>query len=57
MIAGFLIVSQRIFLLSKVIVAATWFEGNYSEYEADRAERLGEDAVINPHRIKYKKLG
>ena len=36
---------------------ATWFEGNYSEYEADRAERLGEDAVINPHRIKYKKLG
>ncbi len=36
---------------------ATWFEGNYSEYEADRIERLGEDAAINPHRIKYKKLG
>ena len=33
----------------------TWFEGNYSEYEADRIERLGEEA-INPHRIKYKKL-
>ena len=37
--------------------STTWFEGNYSEYEADRTERLGEDAVINPHRIKYKKLG
>ncbi len=34
---------------------ATWFEGNYSEYEADRIARLGEDAV-NPHRIKYRKL-
>jgi len=33
----------------------TWFEGNYSDYEADRIERLGEEA-INPHRIKYKKL-
>jgi len=35
---------------------ATWFEGNYTEYEADRVKRLGEDAVINPHRIKFKKL-
>ena len=34
----------------------TWFEGNYTEYEADRVMRLGEDAVLNPHRIKYKKL-
>jgi ATP-binding cassette ChvD family protein len=34
----------------------TWFEGNYSEYEADRVNRLGEEAVINPHRIKFKKL-
>ncbi|HHO58749.1 MAG TPA: energy-dependent translational throttle protein EttA [Thiotrichales bacterium] len=34
---------------------ASWFEGNYSEYEADRIKRLGEEAV-NPHRIKYKKL-
>jgi energy-dependent translational throttle protein EttA len=34
----------------------TWFEGNFSEYEADRVERLGEDAVINPHRIKFKKI-
>ena len=34
----------------------TWFEGNYTEYEADRVKRLGEDAVINPHRIKFKKL-
>ena len=34
----------------------TWFEGNYTEYEADRVKRLGEDAVINPHRIKFKKI-
>jgi ATP-binding cassette ChvD family protein len=34
---------------------ATWFEGNYSDYEADRKARLGEDA-LQPHRIKYKKL-
>ena len=34
---------------------ATWFEGNYSDYEADRIARLGEEA-IDPHRIKYKKL-
>ncbi|MBE9568758.1 MAG: energy-dependent translational throttle protein EttA [Proteobacteria bacterium] len=34
----------------------TWFEGNYTEYEADRVKRLGEAAVINPHRIKFKKL-
>ncbi|NOQ87749.1 MAG: energy-dependent translational throttle protein EttA [Gammaproteobacteria bacterium] len=35
----------------------TWFEGNYTEYEADRVKRLGEDAAINPHRIKFKKIG
>jgi len=35
---------------------ATWFEGNYTEYEADRVNRLGEEAAINPHRIKFKKL-
>lgn len=35
---------------------ATWFEGNYTEYEADRISRLGEEAALNPHRIKYKKL-
>jgi len=34
----------------------TWFEGNYTEYEEDRIKRLGEEAVINPHRIKFKKL-
>jgi len=33
----------------------TWFEGNHSEYEADRRSRLGEDAN-NPKRIKYKPL-
>ena len=34
----------------------TWFEGNYTEYEADRVRRLGEEVAINPHRIKFKKL-
>jgi len=29
-----------------------WFEGNYSDYEADRRRRLGE-AADKPHRIKY----
>jgi len=33
----------------------TWFEGNYSDYEADRKSRFGTDA-LQPHRIKYKKL-
>ncbi len=32
-----------------------WFEGNWSEYEADRKRRLGKDADI-PHRIKYRNL-
>jgi len=32
-----------------------WYEGSYSEYEADRRKRLGEDAD-QPHRIKYRKL-
>ena len=32
-----------------------WYEGNYSDYEADRRKRLGEDAD-QPHRIKYRKL-
>jgi sulfate-transporting ATPase len=32
-----------------------WFEGNFSEYEADRKKRLGADAD-QPHRIKYKPL-
>ena len=36
---------------SKVI----WFEGNYSDYEADRKSRLGTDAE-HPHRIKYRQL-
>lgn len=34
----------------------TWFEGNYTEYEEDRVKRLGEEAVINPHRIKFKNI-
>jgi sulfate-transporting ATPase len=32
-----------------------WFDGNYSEYEADRRERLGAAADI-PKRIKYRQL-
>jgi len=32
-----------------------WFEGNYSEYEADRRSRLGA-AADQPHRIKYRQL-
>jgi ATP-binding cassette ChvD family protein len=32
-----------------------WFEGNYSEYEADLKRRKGDDAAT-PHRMKYRKL-
>lgn len=32
-----------------------FFEGNYTEYEADRKKRLG-DAAAQPKRVKYKKL-
>ena len=32
-----------------------WFEGNYSEYEADRKKRFGAEAD-RPHRIKYRQL-
>ncbi|MDT8427425.1 MAG: energy-dependent translational throttle protein EttA [Pseudomonadales bacterium] len=35
---------------SKVV----WHEGNYSDYEADRRKRLGDNA--QPTRIKYRKL-
>ncbi len=34
---------------------ATFFEGNFMEYEEDKKARLGEDALI-PHRIKYRKF-
>jgi energy-dependent translational throttle protein EttA len=33
----------------------TFFDGNYTEYEEDRRNRLGKEADI-PHRIKYRKL-
>jgi len=33
----------------------SFFEGNYTEYEADRHARLGTEAD-NPHRIRYKRL-
>ncbi|HEX8399221.1 MAG TPA: energy-dependent translational throttle protein EttA [Pyrinomonadaceae bacterium] len=32
-----------------------WFDGNYSEYEADRKRRLGAEAD-QPHRVKYRHL-
>jgi ATP-binding cassette ChvD family protein len=32
-----------------------WFEGNFTEYEAQRKKELGADAA-QPHRIKYKPL-
>ena len=32
-----------------------WFEGSYSDYEANKRLRLGDDAV-EPKRIRYKKL-
>ncbi len=32
-----------------------WFEGSYSEYEADRKRRLGA-AADQPHRIKYRQM-
>jgi ATPase subunit of ABC transporter with duplicated ATPase domains len=33
-----------------------WWEGNFTDYEADRRKRLGADAD-QPHRIRYKPLG
>ncbi len=35
--------------------SVVWFDGNYSEYEADRKARLGA-AAEQPHRIKYRQL-
>ncbi|GJL50977.1 MAG: energy-dependent translational throttle protein EttA [Nitrospirales bacterium] len=32
-----------------------WFEGNYTDYEANRKKRLGKSAE-QPHRIRYRKL-
>lgn len=34
---------------------ATFFEGNYSEYEADRKKRVGDTGNL-PTRVRYKKL-
>jgi ATP-binding cassette ChvD family protein len=36
---------------SKVVL----FEGNYTEYEADRLKKLGDEA-LRPHRVRYRKL-
>ena len=33
----------------------TWIEGNFSDYEKDRHQRLGGEAD-QPHRLKYKRL-
>src|SRR5580692_9494406 len=35
--------------------AARWYEGNFSDYEADRRKRLGTEAE-QPHRLRYKPL-
>jgi sulfate-transporting ATPase len=35
--------------------SVSFFTGNYTEYEADRVKRLGEQS-IQPHRMRYKKL-
>jgi ATP-binding cassette ChvD family protein len=35
--------------------AATFFEGNFQEYEEDRRRRFGEEAT-RPHRITYRRL-
>jgi len=32
-----------------------WFDGNYTEYEENRRERLGEEAE-RPHRLTYRRL-
>ena len=32
-----------------------WFEGNFSEYEENKKERLGEDSVV-PQRVRYRQL-
>lgn len=34
---------------------AVWFEGNYSDYEADRRKRLGKEADW-PRRMRYRRL-
>ena len=34
---------------------AVWFEGNYSDYEADRRKRLGKEAD-RPRRMRYRRL-
>jgi sulfate-transporting ATPase len=34
---------------------AVWFNGNFTDYEADRRKRLGQ-AADTPHRIKYRPL-
>lgn len=35
--------------------SVVFYDGNYSEYEADRKKRLGKDAD-QPHRLKFRKL-
>jgi energy-dependent translational throttle protein EttA len=35
--------------------SVVWFDGNYSDYEAKKKERLG-ISDVQPHRIRYRKL-
>jgi ATPase subunit of ABC transporter with duplicated ATPase domains len=32
-----------------------WFEGNFADYEANKATRLGAEAVL-PHRVTHRRL-
>ena len=32
-----------------------WFEGNFSEYEENKKERLGDDSIV-PKRVHYRQL-
>lgn len=34
---------------------AVWFDGNFTDYEADRVARLG-DKALQPHRMRHRKL-
>lgn len=35
--------------------SVVWVNGNFTDYQADRVARLGDEA-LNPHRVKYKKI-
>ena len=57
---GQLIISERTLIAILIQKAhgdegkVSFFEGNYTEYEAWKKANLGEDAM--PHRLKFKKV-